>query len=266
MSEIDKIYSILEQNEIDCVSFDIFDTLIYRPFNNPKELFLLLDPLYYKLSRKNKSIKFSSMRIISENESRKNRHTINVNEVTLKDIYDDIVVRFKVPYDIALQLMKYEIKLECLHCYRNEDMVKVFDNFKKEDKKIIIISDMYLPKNVIIEILGKNDISIDSDSIFISSEFKETKFDGRLFSLVLDSIGLSGSQVLHIGDDKQSDCLSAHKYGIKTILIAKKKKIKYRILDVEAYLFLERIRRCGSISIMLFKQPKKFLKKVVSKF
>ena len=79
---------IIDEN-IKCVSFDIFDTLITRPFYVPSDLFRLLDQPFNKLSGKN-SINFSKIRIESEKYVREKKYN-NLKlgeEVTLDEIYE----------------------------------------------------------------------------------------------------------------------------------------------------------------------------------
>ena len=66
----------------DIISFDIFDTLILRPFDDPKSLFFLL-------GEKNKCPGFKRYRELAEKLARQEAFEKNgTYEVTLRDIYE----------------------------------------------------------------------------------------------------------------------------------------------------------------------------------
>lgn len=71
-------------------------------------------------------------------------------------------------------------------------------------KKVIFTSDMYLPKDVIQKILDKNGY-VQNDKLYLSSEIKLTKARGALYKYVLDDMKLAEKELLHIGDNFQSD-------------------------------------------------------------
>lgn len=68
----------------DIISFDIFDTLILRPFDDPKSLFFLL-------GEKNKCPGFKRYRELAEKLARQEAFEKNgTYEVTLRDIYEKL--------------------------------------------------------------------------------------------------------------------------------------------------------------------------------
>ena len=83
--KINKICELVAQDNIDVVSFDIFDTLLVRPVMNPKDVFYLIAQ---KLDEK-LGIDFLSMRWNAED-------SLADSYATLEDIYSYIKENFKI--------------------------------------------------------------------------------------------------------------------------------------------------------------------------
>ncbi|MGN0460903.1 MAG: HAD family hydrolase [Ruminococcus sp.] len=190
----------------DVISFDVFDTLILRPFDNPKSVFFILGEL-------NKCPGFKRYRELAEKLARKEAfEKTGSHEVTLRDIYEKLS-RFVI-LDIE-KAMEYEIETELNLAFPNPYMMKVFKEAKNLNKKIIAVSDMYLPKEVIEKMLLK--CGYDGfDDIIISNEYGTSKRKCGLYEIVKNKYG-ENTRYLHIGDNYVSDNLSAEKSGISPI-------------------------------------------------
>ena len=105
-------------------------------------------------------------------------------EVTLKDIYD------KYPDYIANdlnQLMELEIELEKEYCYPNYIVYEWLKNAKSQVCRLVLVSDMYLSRKVIEEILLYNQIDIQLfDDLIVSNEYQCNKQNGELFDDLFD--------------------------------------------------------------------------------
>ena len=85
----------------------------------------------------------------------------------------------------------------------------------KEGKEICFISDMYLPEEIVKEILIK--CGYEKGILFVSSKYQKRKRNGVLFSVVQEKF--HKKSWLHIGDNLCSDVIAARKNGIRGILI-----------------------------------------------
>ena len=92
-------------------------------------------------------------------------------EVTLKDIY---TVMTSYDDDIKDILMAAEIEYESNLCVVNKDMIDIYNSIVK-NKRVFLISDMYLSKEVIESILEKNNIT-GYDELIISNEIGLSSF------------------------------------------------------------------------------------------
>lgn len=188
--------------EYDVISFDVFDTLIFRPFDNPTTLFSIIQA-------ENGILKFAQLRKNAEQEVRKifaKDH--GTREILITDIYDYLHKTIMIDAEKA---MKHEIETEIKYCFANPFMKKVFDILKGQNKRIIITSDMYLPSEVIEKILRKNGF-YGYDELFVSGELKKSKAVGTLYKYIKDKLG-ENLKYIHIGDNAHSDQKMAKKMG-----------------------------------------------------
>lgn len=200
-----RIFSKIDGKEV--ISFDLFDTLIKRDVNHYREVFDILEKTIV-LEYGNKYKGLAQKRINAEINAR-NRLKY---EITIDEIYDCLEC------DIADVVKNKEKSLECALAVPNEVMRPIFEYCKRKGKRIIIVSDMYLPKEVLIEIIKKNGYE-GINEIFISAESRKTKRKGLLFRYVKDSLSVQGKQILHIGDNLRSDYLMGWLNGISCVKI-----------------------------------------------
>ena len=192
----------IELSKFDVISFDVFDTCIFRPFAKPTDLF-------YLLGAKNGVVNFSELRKSAETSARQNTSKPNY-EVDIYDIYEDLSKRCFLKKESADD----EIQLEKQVCYANPYMLEVFQELKNNNKTIIAISDMYLPSKVIREILEKNGFA-GFDKVFVSNEYGFNKDSGELFKLVKSEYGKNKTYV-HIGDNICADITGANLAGFES--------------------------------------------------
>lgn len=217
-----KILSVGSTNQIldkvmkyDNISFDIFDTVIKRDINNPSDLFEIIEK---KFNINN----FKEKRIYAEKIARKNS---NCEEITLDEIYNNIELS-KLNKEKAKEL---EIELEQNICTKNIEVFEIYKELTKKNKKIFFTSDMYLPIDVVRNILIKNGYT-KFEGIYLSSKENLTKASGNLFIKLINNNNLEPKTIIHIGDSIKGDFLSPRKYGINSLLLNNKKK-KYDSLD-----------------------------------
>lgn len=187
----------------DIISFDVFDTLIFRPFSNPRDLF-------YIVGKKLNILNFRQIRVDAEDAVRKEAKLKYGNhEVDLRKIYLRIEHETGINAEVG---MKTEIDTETELCYANPYMLRVFRLLKSQGKKIIAVSDMYLPAEIIMNILEKCGYE-GFDDVFISCEYMCNKRNGGLYKTVKKVYG-DNCRFIHIGDNFESDIESARRNGL----------------------------------------------------
>ncbi len=192
-------------NNYKYVSFDIFDTLIFRTVKNPEDIFDIVEYRYNSILGNRKVHGFRKNRIKAE---RMARSLNNHHEITINRIYE------LLPYksEVKTKLMDIEKQIEVENCVPNVPMIEMYNLFKNNGKKIIITTDMYLDRNTINKILSK--INVYYDWLFISSEIGKTKFEGDLFPYILKNLGVNANELVHIGDNPLNDIKRAEESGI----------------------------------------------------
>lgn len=205
------------------VSFDIFDTLILRPFLNPTDLFILLDKDFRELSNTNTGVDFSKMRINAERQARID-YSSKKEEVTLDEIYDVLANDYNIPKTILTKMKKLEIDAEVKYCVQRKTAYELYEMALAVGKKIICTSDMYLPKDVIEKILKKNGYK-EVEEIYLSSELMVTKSTGNLYTYVKEKLNITGDMIIHIGDNYESDVVMAKSKEIQAVHFRKTTEI-----------------------------------------
>lgn len=205
----EKLISKIKNYEV--ISFDIFDTLIKRNLNSPKDVFkLVADKLFENDSKKER---FINQRV---NAEQKARIFYKQEEVTLPQIIECLGDEFS---GIKQKLIETEQEIEYEVSYANPQIKKVYEWCLKNNKKIIIVSDMYLSECAIKRILYKCGYSIYL-KLYISSEIGLRKSTGNLYKFIAKDLSISSKKIVHIGDSLRGDFIYAKKNKLSAIRIA----------------------------------------------
>ncbi|NJM36999.1 MAG: hypothetical protein HC845_03495 [Akkermansiaceae bacterium] len=210
-------------SKIDFVSFDIFDTLVHRRLAAPVDIFYATrnklcknrEALFY-----GKEIsEFGSMRILAEKKAREHRIKKfgGEGEVTFDEIYQTYQNMTSCDLAFLELLKKTELELELNFLYKSTQGYALYKQAKESGKKIIYISDMYLPPSFIEEMMqqvGYKDCN--SKSLFVSGSVRKSKHSGELYKYVSNHLNIDFKKWLHIGDNLKSDVENAKKFGIIT--------------------------------------------------
>lgn len=229
---IDKINS----ENIKCVSFDIFDTAILRPFFKPTDLFITLDKRFAEECPGERR-KFSELRIRAEEEVRKEKIYCEIPEkedVSLDDIFSKISEISNVNNEI-LDLFKFaERDTELKFCRFRKSVLNIYKAALQCEKKIYFTSDMYLGKDVLAQILEKNGYYEYSD-ILVSCGENASKRTGLLYNMLIKRSGFEPSEIVHIGDSWESDTVNAKAAGIEPLPYpAPLQCIQYNVAEIKS--------------------------------
>jgi len=189
----------------DVISFDIFDTLLLRPFAKPTDLFMILGNKYNLMN-------FSKIRMDSEKEAREIRKVLyNNTEITLEDIYEIVEKKTGIKKEVGIQV---EFETEMEFCFANPYIQRVYKLLKSKGKRMIACSDMYIPKEYMQKLLEKCGYT-DFEEIYVSCDYNCSKRSKGLYDIVLSKLK-KDEKMVHIGDNHTTDILHAEEKGIKT--------------------------------------------------
>lgn len=207
----------------DIVSFDIFDTLLFRPFKRPSDMFdFMSDDAAHLIGRHH--IQFKDIRRQSEKLAFEAAITRGEGETHIDEIYEHFKVLTGCTPAQAEKVKALEMQLEYDLLYVRESAKTAFNLAISLGKRVIIISDMYLPQDFLEKILHKNGYQ-GYERIFVSSTAKQKKHSGRLFDHVLAELNVPAQSILHVGDNLQADVIKAKDRGIKPFHLVKASEV-----------------------------------------
>lgn len=209
VTELDKIKATIEPYEV--VSFDVFDTLLKRNVSSRLDVYRVSQRLYESAYGR-LGFDLAPKRLQAE----KKAYSAAKSEVSLVDIHTAL----NVSETAAIRLVAAEMEAERLLSAPSLPMREVFSWAVSEGKRIVIISDMYLPSSFVAELLEKAGYS-GYEKLFVSSDYGCRKLDGGLFDIAISDMGIDAAEIVHVGDSVRPDYLSAKKAGIRPVLIAK---------------------------------------------
>lgn len=194
----------LEQYDIVC--FDVFDTLVFRPFAHPADI-------HYFVGGELRYLNFAKIRREAEQKARRiKKENYGTYEVTLDEIWKVVEEETGINRELGMEI-EWQCELE--YCFANPYMESVLEYLRQSDLHMIIISDMYLGTERIKKILKKCNIDRFCD-YFVSCDYRKSKSDGSLYEAVKEKYGRSLKYV-QIGDNLNSDINEAKKHGFSTI-------------------------------------------------
>ena len=235
--------------DYDIISFDVFDTLIFRPFAMPADLFFLVGGSFDNMD-------FKNIRIWAERDARiKCRKRNGHMEINLKEIWENLEKEAGLP---ANEGMWAEEDAEQKLCCANPFMLEVWKRLLAMGKKMVVVSDMYLPEKCIAKIL-ENVGYTGIQKIYVSNACHKSKAEGSLYREVIKDLynidiktakikrgnNLLGRRVktcanenvfsiVHVGDNPHSDGKMARNCGIDVLLYPNinKNVLLYRPMDM----------------------------------
>lgn len=192
----DHIREMIRQPTISVVSFDIFDTLLIRPALHPTDIFHIV------AQKVDAALGVDFLALRRDAEARTGKAHANIRE-----IYEHMARRHGLDAHTAETLMEEEIRCEETLLSPRPDIKALYDEAMRLGKRVIAVSDMYLPGEILGTILKKKGCPVDA--VYVSCDHGARKSDGALYEIVLRAEGVPPSEILHVGDNRRSDYLEA---------------------------------------------------------
>lgn len=208
--------------DYDVISFDVFDTLLFRPFEQPTDLFFLIGESFDNMD-------FKNIRTWAEWDARvKSKERNGHMEIALKDIWENLEKKTGLS---ASEGMQAEENVEQKLCYANPFMLEVWKRLLAMGKKMVVVSDMYLPEKCIAKIL-ENAGYTGIQKIYVSNTYHKSKDEGSLYREVIKD----WCKLVHVGDNPHSDEKMARNCGIDVLPYPNiyKYVMLYRPMDMSA--------------------------------
>ena len=209
---------IQKYNNKKYVFVDVFDTIIFRRIHPLEVLNLWSSSIVNLFDLKIDAKSFFNLRIsiychlssIMEPNYEQIIRKLYDKCLTLDLFFEqpEINVFISVCHDV-------EVALETRSQYPNQKMLKRLKKLKDSGKKLIAVSDFYLPTTDISHFISAAGFSGIFCDIFSSCDYNASKRKGDLFPIVLDKIACSPKESILIEDNRKNSIPNAKKYGIE---------------------------------------------------
>lgn len=191
---LESIHQIIS-DQAKIIAFDIFDTLLIRPLLHPDHTKQIIAS---QLSAEEAS-EFLSKRPAAEQSA---RHRAG-RDISIDDIYNELQQHYQVEHSVAKKFRELEERVEIASVSARPDMLEIFEFVKKSGKNRYC-QRYVLPLETIVNMLESNGFT-GWDKIYLSSDKGKRKDTGELYELLLAEYGVSGNEVVMIGDNERSD-------------------------------------------------------------
>ena len=221
-------------------SFDVFDTLITRRTGSPQGIFALMKD---RLRREKHTSglddyvidNFYELRIHSEELARKSAVSQQIEEVTLQDIYAAMSLCGCLDLKHREYLLQLEQELEIANTVGLCENIQKVKELLGQGEKLVLISDMYLPKETICQMLSQANEILGHLPLYVSSEYGLRKTTGNLYRLVQEKEQISFKDWTHIGDNLYQDIEVPYGLGIRVELTEKARLSDFEKELLETY-------------------------------
>ena len=161
MQDIQNIKQAIFDEKKEIISFDLFDTLVYRSsYTNKNHLRLFASWVSRKYG------------IDIEEERLSAQEKIQNSYATLDEIWQYIATEKNIDHQLKVQLMEMEFEFDLQHLHQCELGRYLYSQAVLSGKKIIVLSDMYYSSHRIGKILKRFGYS-EVSSVYVSCEKKQ---------------------------------------------------------------------------------------------
>lgn len=234
------IDNLIMEKKIKLISLDVFDTVLLRNQKSEIRRFFEISQKFSELTKVN-WLDIFLLRIIIHKESY--IYSIEGEDGTIEGNYIEQIKILCEILDLAKfldKLIEIEVNYELENTYLNPFFIRLLKYTKEKCLDLVFTTDMYFPNNIIEKIIQKkiqmcqiNINSINKIKIFSSASYLKSKRMGGIFDELLKEYNLKTyADILHIGDNYESDYLKPKEKGVNTYLLPLPEKVIYdRFID-----------------------------------
>ncbi|MEP0356634.1 rhamnan synthesis F family protein [Paraglaciecola sp.] len=205
-----------EISNFDIVSFDIFDTVLRREFNEPDYAKLKLGKELVSHGYFETPQDFIEQRNEAELVCRK---IVNFEgDISIYDTYQQIANNKGLSATLTKQWAEKEFYYDLAMTLPKDEMVKIVHELDAMGREIWFVTDIYYSKAQITKMLRKIGISIPY-KLFVSADIKKRKDAGTMWVHIKKLVDESGQSFIHIGDNVRSDAQICGDFGLQNMHI-----------------------------------------------
>ena len=189
----------------DVISFDVFDTLVTRKILEPWDIFNLMRERLKRSQGMDIEQFIVERKLVQQEYPHEN----------IMQFYKIIQTRLGLTEDQRDRLMDEELSIEKELIVRRESVCGLLKYAKEIRKKVVLTSDMYIPRDMLSAILHNVGIS-DWDELLVSCDYGTSK-NQDLFGILRNKYPTE--KIFHLGNDIRADILPTARFSIRSILI-----------------------------------------------
>jgi len=196
-------------------SFDVFDTVLTRAVGKPTSVFLLLGRRLGGMGLIRCTPEaFARQRAEAERRSRRRAAGM---ETTFDRLYAELAASLGLTLEQRDRVMAEELRLERELLRVVPGVREDIETTRRQGSRIVFLSDMYLPREVLISFLTAHDIWREGDDCLVSAEHRKNKTSGGLFRELLRREGVRPADVSHVGNQWSADVKRPRALGLKAV-------------------------------------------------
>lgn len=192
----DYVKTMLEAKDIEVVAFDIFDTLLVRPVIHPETTKSIIEHRHQEIG----GADFAELRAHAEGLARSRLG----RDVGLEDIYTEFASLAGKQVNEVEHLRALEEHIELHLVAPRPEGIGLFDHAIRSGKRVVLVSDMFLPRSTVERMLMENGIR-GYQALYLSSDIGVRKDTGDLYRLLLEREKIAPAELLMVGDNEHSD-------------------------------------------------------------
>ncbi|HET7772677.1 MAG TPA: hypothetical protein VFK82_02520 [Burkholderiaceae bacterium] len=206
--------SLLTQDGMEWLTFDCFDTLVWRRTATPSDAFFEMEkhPVHRKYAVS------AEQRRMAESMARKKRLLTGSHEVSLLDIYREAAPN--ASESAHQELARAELEVEKSLCFAFKPILDLAIAARAKGLRTAIISDIYFDSHELDELIS-HCIGRPANEVFehviASSDFGTGK-TGKLFTILGSRWKAKPASWMHIGDNTAADHRAPRDLGIHGVL------------------------------------------------
>lgn len=209
------------------ISFDLFDTLFIRRIHDPDLVKLPVARYISDLAAQQGIFKgWRNIQQLRDTIERKHRLETAKNftdheacyPLFMRELLESI---FTEGFDesVLQKVTDYELAMENTMLVPRQPLVNWIKELAQANKRIFVISDIYLPATHLQRLLQHAGLSEFIEQVFSSADTFLAKASGKAYPMIAEKFSIAYESWLHIGDNPISDGLRATETGIDALII-----------------------------------------------
>ncbi|MEJ7894465.1 MAG: HAD family hydrolase [Solirubrobacteraceae bacterium] len=220
------------------VTFDLFDTLVFRKVDRPVDAFALVGRRLRELDLLSAAVTpamFGALRAEVEDLARSHREARDGSrEVDLPAIYDAFPRWPLAPEATTEVLAANEVHVERSLLVADLDVVAFLEGVKDGGRRLAAVSDIYFPEQMLRELLQLPRLTalLEDMQLHVSCDLGFGKGSG-LWSRTREVLGVPPEQIVHFGDNPVDDVEKARAAGVTAVAFPQRDEALEQIKTAE---------------------------------